>query len=180
MSKKDVAAVVSGMGVATSIIETLVATIREEGGSDEDIHRLSRPESRSLFAKFAKMVVAVRFPDWVREVVEDAPFHGGGIALAEFFTGSDEEWIRWEEMLVRAKKGLRLGYRDALFHWDHPELLPKEAKGRILVFAGTVLVDELGHRRVPVLHCYGEAPELDWSWLVGAFSQRCCLAVPRA
>jgi hypothetical protein len=57
MAKKDVSAVVSGMGVAMSVITALVAKVRELGGSDEDIHRLATPEGENLLSGMAEVII---------------------------------------------------------------------------------------------------------------------------
>ena len=58
MAKKDIPLVVSGMGLAMSIITSLADAVRKLGGKDEDIHRLATPEGAGLIQKFAELVVS--------------------------------------------------------------------------------------------------------------------------
>lgn len=49
--------VVSGMGVALSLIQSLVASVKKVGGTDEDIHRLSTQDANGVWDKIATLVV---------------------------------------------------------------------------------------------------------------------------
>jgi hypothetical protein len=49
--------VVSGMGVALSLVQTLVASVRKAGGTDEDVHRLATPDANGVWDKIATLVV---------------------------------------------------------------------------------------------------------------------------
>lgn len=49
--------VVSGMGVAMSLVQTLVASVKKAGGSDKDIHRLTTPEANGVWDKIANLVI---------------------------------------------------------------------------------------------------------------------------
>ncbi len=70
MAKKDVSAIVSGAGLLTAIWTELVNAVRERGGTDEDIHRLSTPAGRETVDKMAdcvvqgKSAVANTLSDW--------------------------------------------------------------------------------------------------------------------
>src|SRR3989344_871017 len=55
--KKNISAVISGMGVATAILTNLVEMVKRFGGLEEDIYLLVIPEGTSLMEQFAKMVV---------------------------------------------------------------------------------------------------------------------------
>jgi len=50
--------IVSGMGLAMSIITNLMEEVRAAGGTDEDIHRLATPEGRPLLREMAKLAVS--------------------------------------------------------------------------------------------------------------------------
>lgn len=58
MSKKNVSAIVSGMGAATSIIEKLVAKARNRGITDETIHSLATPVGEKLIDRFVDVLVS--------------------------------------------------------------------------------------------------------------------------
>jgi hypothetical protein len=47
---------VSGMGVAMSVLQTLVEKVRKAGGRDEDIHHLTTPEADDVWEKIAKII----------------------------------------------------------------------------------------------------------------------------
>lgn len=57
MSKKNVSAIISALGVLMTIISELVALVRQFGGQDEDIHRLATPEGRSALEQVARLIV---------------------------------------------------------------------------------------------------------------------------
>lgn len=60
MAKKDVSAVVSGMGLAMSIVTALVEKARKLGCSDEDIHRLATPDGETVLEKMAELMVQAK------------------------------------------------------------------------------------------------------------------------
>ena len=49
--------VISGMGVALSLVQSLVASVKKAGGSDEDIHRLTTQDANGVWDKIAAVVV---------------------------------------------------------------------------------------------------------------------------
>lgn len=49
--------VISGMGVAFSLLQKLVASIREAGGTNDDIHYLVTPAANGVWVKLANLVV---------------------------------------------------------------------------------------------------------------------------
>ena len=49
--------VISGMGVALSLVQTLVASVKKAGGTDDDIHRLTTPEADGVWKKIAAIIV---------------------------------------------------------------------------------------------------------------------------
>lgn len=57
MARKDVSAIVSGMGVGMSIIQTLDKKIRDKGGADEDVHILATPAGEEYLDRLADMVI---------------------------------------------------------------------------------------------------------------------------
>jgi hypothetical protein len=56
-SKKEVAAIVSALGVLGSIITTVLKAIRQMGGKDEDIYYLAVPEGELLLQEVASLIV---------------------------------------------------------------------------------------------------------------------------
>lgn len=59
---KNKSAIVSALGVLTSIITALVSAVRKHGGTDADIYRLATPEGESLLEKIAKLIVQASKP----------------------------------------------------------------------------------------------------------------------
>jgi len=56
MAKKDVSAIVSGMGVGLSILNSVVEKARKRGLGEEVIHRLATPEGDALLDKFVDLM----------------------------------------------------------------------------------------------------------------------------
>ena len=57
-SKKEVEAIVSGMGVFVAIISSLVELVKKLGGSIEMIYRLATPEGSKTLEAIARIVVS--------------------------------------------------------------------------------------------------------------------------
>jgi hypothetical protein len=57
MSKKDVPAIVSAMGVFTEIISSLSKLVAKFGGTMENIYRLATPEGGETLEKIARLIV---------------------------------------------------------------------------------------------------------------------------
>lgn len=49
--------VISGMGVALSLVQSLVASVKKAGGTDEDIHCLTTQDANGIWEKIATVVV---------------------------------------------------------------------------------------------------------------------------
>lgn len=49
--------VISGMGVAMSVVQSLVGAVRKNGGTDDDIHRLTTEDANGVWDKIAKLVI---------------------------------------------------------------------------------------------------------------------------
>jgi hypothetical protein len=56
-SRKEVEAILSGMGVFTAIISFLVELVKKFGGTMEDIYRLATPEGSETLEKIARLIV---------------------------------------------------------------------------------------------------------------------------
>jgi hypothetical protein len=56
-SKKEVEAILSGMGVFVAIISYLVELVKKFGGTMENIYRLATPEGRKTLEAIAKLIV---------------------------------------------------------------------------------------------------------------------------
>jgi len=60
MAKKDVWAIMSGMGVGVSILDKLVIAAKKHGCTEEDVHRLATPEGEPLIEQFATIMAQNR------------------------------------------------------------------------------------------------------------------------
>ena len=56
MAKKEVSAIVSGMGIGMSILTALMEKAKKRGLPEEAIHRLATPEGDALLDKFVNML----------------------------------------------------------------------------------------------------------------------------
>jgi hypothetical protein len=56
-SKKEVEAIVSGMGVFTSIISGLAGIVKKHGGTMKDIYRLATPDGSETLEEIARIIV---------------------------------------------------------------------------------------------------------------------------
>ena len=70
MAKKP-SDIVSGMGLATSIIDGLMKAVEKAGGTNEDIHYLATPEGEAVLEQVAGTIVGRRFQVFKAEVVVD-------------------------------------------------------------------------------------------------------------
>ena len=59
-SKLDKSMIVAGAGLVASIFTALTKKVREKGGTDEDIHRLVRPDGEEILDKVADLIVTVK------------------------------------------------------------------------------------------------------------------------
>ncbi|MBI2039244.1 MAG: hypothetical protein HYT22_03130 [Candidatus Niyogibacteria bacterium] len=60
MATKDRSAIVSGMGVGMSIIQTLVGKAQRRGVPDEVVHSLATPEGDALLDQFVEIMASTR------------------------------------------------------------------------------------------------------------------------
>lgn len=72
--------IVSGMGLAMSIITNLVSKVKKAGGTDEDIHRLATPDGEVVLEKIADIIVSSK--QQVFKVVVDYAKSLGEMILA--------------------------------------------------------------------------------------------------
>ena len=173
MAKKDVPAIIRGLGVGMSILQLLMAKVMAIGGTEEDVHRLATPEGETLLEKLADLIVnsaknifrimiggnrtteevvtAGKY-GWANSNINSQNFpmrpqrsDGATIELLEF-----EFDPTTEQVFAEAKKrGLEDPvYEDGLFFGEqHPE----EQRKRPIVFLHKPWQDPYGHRLVLVL-----------------------------
>ncbi|OGG49495.1 hypothetical protein A2704_06440 [Candidatus Kaiserbacteria bacterium RIFCSPHIGHO2_01_FULL_54_36b] len=95
------------MGLGLGILEGFTAAIREQGGTDEDIHRLATAEGRAILADMAKVAVegknsyparfqaavaACGFTWWNQAVITAANFPG------ETFGGGEDYDLEYRQL----------------------------------------------------------------------------------
>ncbi len=184
-SKKDRSAIVSGAGLLTSIFTNLVKEVKERGGDDEDIHRLTTPEGSSLLGKIADLIVRagqgmesfsvlVRYNQSLAEIIkmgkygwensnvtaENFPLQGEGEKEVEVMLFHFGREIKSEAAINEMDKA---GYRPATIKellalgYSYPEL----QKQFPVVALGSVCRDSDGHLQVPCLDWHGAGRLLD-------------------
>lgn len=169
---KDTASIVSGLGLGSSFFIALIKAVKRLGGSLEDVYNALKEDS-PLIEKWAGDVVeagrkvrgtvsfvlsiAFSLPSWARgvgsEEDREAEFVGKVVELklVEFLNQS-ENYVTGEEMLKRSfAKTIPAGNRSLEYLYIHPEVIPVEWQGPVLLFPGTVLLDEGGCRTIQCL-----------------------------
>ena len=195
-------AVVSGMGLAMSIITNLVHAVERAGGSAEDIHALADPEgSRETLEKIAQVIVAGT-PHTFKVQMDYSQ------TLEEMIGGGNYDWVNpdiIEEHFPLQKQGTQ-EVEIHLFHFGRtmsneaaekemeakgfrpatlPELLalgrdhPDPQKQFPIVALGSVWRRPGGDSGTPILLWYGRVRYLVLRWLEGDWHGGCRFAVVR-
>jgi len=173
-SKENVSALVGGMGVAASLITSLVKEVRERGGKDEDIHRLVTPRGETTLNKIADLIVNDGKPPidpfkndkredgWI--LLQDAGFSPIDPADLELvlYLRPDERYVFGEELVRRAREDLsaNLGQRHAEYFLEHQESIRFDFRPYTLVFTGTIWRNLIGEKHV--VYLYWHKGELKW------------------
>ncbi len=184
MSKRDVSAIVSGMGVGMAILTALMEEVKGRGLSEETIHRLATPEGNALLKEFVSVLVeadsnaivifnslqvnydlsaeeAIKAGKygWVKSDINNESFENGrsGTRRVELRLFYFSHGMTSKEVVSEMGKE---GYRPAEFH----ELLalgagyPNEQRKKPILALGSVERD-CSHR-VPCLGLYNYGREL--------------------
>lgn len=198
MAKKDVSAIVSGMGASASIIQLLVDKARSRGVPDEVIHSLATPQGENLLDKFVELLAAVvgffrktgeftiRVPalprptlarlqgqhSWIKSIERDnSPTETTTLSLGTVLR-PDEGSVggtKYEQRIVSLPT---MGYQHAVWLVEHQDEFPEfmALLGKIYIdFPGLIVVLGNGYRRVPCLRRAGGRWCLDWHWLGSDF-----------
>lgn len=130
MKKKNVSAIVSALGVLTSIFTALVSAVRKNGGAEEDLYRLATPEGENLIDEIAKLIIkagnkALSLKDlisalrlnWFNSDINEDHFPDDGkrgqVELIDF-----NHYISYENAIKEMdKKGLRLATVREMLIW---------------------------------------------------------------
>ena len=186
MSKKDISSIVSGAGLLASVWTELMAQVQKLGGTDDDIHRLTRPEGRETIVKMAEVIVgntaevfqivvdhsqtladmitAGKY-DWVNpDITQDHfPISGNGIVeltpeLIHFgkSMGTDNVFKELDRRCLRPATLAEL----LAFGAKHPE----KQREFPIVALGSVWAHSLGYRGVPYLGESASKRSLDFYW----------------
>lgn len=187
--------IVSGLGFAASFFIALFRAVERLGGTIEDVYNALKDGS-PLIDKWAGDIVeagrkarniirlvlpsALTLPPWAKEVAEnhEEPFAGKDVELELIeFCSAGESCVNGEEMLKRSlAKTFPAGNRTFERLATHPELVPEEWQKFVLIFPGTVLLDEYSNRHVQCLIFHvGQWYRNDY-WLSSYFNS-CCRVV---
>ena len=192
MSKKDVPAIVSAMGVLMSLLDGLVKVVRAAGGTMGDLYWLVTPEGEGLLVKIGRLVAEARriFSVNRAQLFDPVKFLGPGWSIEEqdkralALTELDltqvrlanvlkerETAITGGEKLSRLKKAgyIRLDAKVFQILWENQALIPKSWKGSIVDFDGTVLRHPSGNRCVLALYWRDGQWYLRYNWLSNAW-----------
>lgn len=208
MARKNVPAIVSALGILTSIITALVFAVRKQGGTDTDIYRLATPEGESIIEKIAALIVQsgkpieklaencykvlVDYGQTLQQMIANGKYDyaNSDITSDNFpIQGSGQQNIVVE--LVHFGRGMELdevlkefearGLRAATL----PELLafgttyPEKQREFPIVALGSVWQRRFGSRRVPYLHRGDLRRKLYPFWDGGRWDDDCRFAAVR-
>lgn len=171
MSKKDVPAIVSAMGVLMSLLDGLVKAVKAVGGTMEDLYRLATPEGQGLLAEIGQLIARVgkiifidrtqpfdpvQFlgKDWSIEEQDECSLALTQLNFAKVhlvnMLREGETGINGEEWLERLKEAghIRLDAKIFQTFRENQVFIPEHWKGKPVYFFGTVLRDPGGYRCV--------------------------------
>jgi len=160
-------ALVGGMGVASSLISSLVKEVRERGGKDEDIHRLVTPVGEATLNRIADLIVNDGKPPidpfkndkrgegWT--LLQDVgfnPIDPVNLELVSFLKAGEQRGIFGEELARRAREELQanLGQRHAEYFLEHQDRIPEEFRKYTLLFPGTIWRDLKGVKHIAMMN----------------------------
>jgi len=204
MAKKDVSAIVSGMGVGLSILNSVVEKARKRGLGEEVIHRLATPEGDALLDKFVDLMaeangntgnsfkVTVDYDRRLERMIEDGkydwnnsdinaknfPIEGKGTAEVDIELVHFNRVMESDDVLKELDK---MGFRPATL----PELLAFGAKYLDkqrefpIVALGSAWRCLFGYRGVAYLGRGGSGRYLYLRWLEGWWYAYCRFAAVR-
>jgi len=177
MSKKNIPAIVSGMGLGANIISALCSEIYAAGGTDDDIHHLSTEEGRVTLRNMVKLAISAKNNNLVVDLDAD-PFCPDGWKVVSHQKGGKRKFDPTATGLYLAdgqkNGGLMVGtdLRDALvgqpvenanqldWYLAHQDQVPEEYKGEYVPFWGTIYRDADGKLCVRCL-CWDGG---EWFW----------------
>lgn len=173
-TKQSPSAIISGMGVGMSLIQSIVGKAKKKGLSDEDIHRLATPEGEELLDQFVALMAEQKRVELMAEekrAVADVidcnadPLLPEGWTVEEHRRMGQMEWDPTKVSLYLSDrqrgsgmiKGNDLREEFAgkpvlnanVLDWllKRPEEIPEEWKGKDVFFWGTIY-----HGRDGLLH----------------------------
>ncbi len=180
MPKQSSSAIIGGMGVAMSLVTSIVKEVQRRGGTDEDIHRLVTPDGVVALGKIADLVVENGKHSSIIDL-DAAPFVPSGWKVEEHIRGGQLEWDSAKVALflsegqqngkviqgnqLREELKGRPVYNANLLDYllAHPELIPESWKGKHICFWGTICRASVG--RLCVRYLYWDGYRWDWDYL---------------
>ncbi|MBU1014925.1 hypothetical protein KKI17_00595 [Patescibacteria group bacterium] len=198
MPKRNILDIVRGAGLAAGIWTILGKAVQERGGTDEDFHRLARPEGEDLIGKIADFIVGAGKGVESAHIIDlDVdPFVPNGWTIEEHIKGGQLEWDPTKlsfylsegqqhgghvqgDKLREELKG-KLAYNANLLDdfLAHPELIPEDLKGKRVFFWGTIYRHPSGPLRVRYLHWHGGGWGWYFAWLGSDLYDNYLAAVP--
>jgi len=165
-SKENASALVGGMGVASSLISSLVKEVRERGGKDEDIHRLVTPVGEATLNRIADLILndgkppidpfknEKRGEGWIllRDVGFNPPVEPANLGLVSFLKPGEVRGIYGWELVPRAEElHANLGQRHAEYFLEHQDRIPEEFRKYTLLFPGTIWRDLKGEKHIAMM-----------------------------
>lgn len=192
MARNDVAGIVSGAGLLTSIFTFLTEEVKKRGGIDDDIHRLTRPDGRATIEAMADLIVGtyeeeVNYDDpkwktidrsryaYIGEVTaDDYPETQTGIKKVRFrevwfdHDPLDEEILRLAEQ-INCRQPSRAESETVIRQRHTREQLAENPR---IGLVGPV-VGRLGRLRRAYVFGYGFGVDLGWSWTGSRWNRHC-------
>jgi hypothetical protein len=204
MAKKDVSAIVSGMGVGLSILTSFVEKAKKRGLGDDVIHQLTTPQGDALLDKFIDLMagtsgnsansypITINYDLRLERMIEDGhydwknsdikaknfPVDGKGTSAVNIELVHFNRTMHSDEVLAELDK---MGLRPATL----PELLafgakyPEKQREFPIVALGSVWRYLDGHRFVACLCGGGSERYLDLIWLECRWCADCRFAAVR-
>ena len=193
---------ISGMGIALSLVQGLVEAVKKVGGSDDDLHRLVTEEGKPTLAKIAGLIAAgivhqtfkvvVDYSRDLAQMIADGAYDyvNSDITADHFPTKGEGKQEREIELFHfnrtissddAIKEMVASGYRPAFIE----ELLAfGQAQSELqrqfpIVALGSVWRFPFGHRCIPDLNRYGAERNLNLNYFENDWNEDCRFAAVR-
>lgn len=195
--KKEVEAILSGMGVFVAIISCLVELVKKFGGTMRDIYRLATPEGRETLEAIAKLIVdgASKIMDYalsIEELVRLGKYDWANSEItSNHFSTNQTGKVDVNVKLIHFNRPIssdealreidKMGYRPAeacellAFGAKHPDV----QRGFSIIELGSVWPGPTGLRAVVRLSEDSGRRVADLGWFDGDWNDGCRFAAVR-